>query len=129
MRFLTCCCVVLMAGCSYSGAPNKIKASVVPVSGVVKVGDSPLGGVVITFTPRSKAGGEAMAVTEADGSYKLGTFSKDDGAIPGGYIVSFAPAPGKTDTRIPKPYRSEQTSTLRVEIPANGGVLPTLIIK
>jgi hypothetical protein len=104
-----------LVGCSSapSGEPNAIIKSVVPLSGKVTYGDGqPVSKVTIIFNAKSPPGNDANAVTEADGSFKLGTFSKEDGLIPGKYVVTFE----QGTTQMPKRYKNVSTSPLVVEV-------------
>ena len=68
-------------------------------------------------------GNEAVAATAPDGTFRLGTFGKEDGAVPGRYVVTVEPhATAKPTSQIPKKYTFEQSSTLSVEITNDGAV-------
>lgn len=77
--------LVALAGCGASGRPTLYK-----VTGKVTLNGQPLGGAAVAFhpaNPESTARG-AMARTQDDGSFVLGTFSNDDGAVAGEYAVT-----------------------------------------
>ncbi len=60
-----------------------------PVSGKVTLNGAPVDGATVTFV-RDGGGKPAVGKTDASGSYKLTTYSKDDGAIVGSYKVTIA---------------------------------------
>src|SRR5438445_4357449 len=116
--------LVVLAGCGGpSGEPESVVNSAVPVSGRVLLSNGqPLANVWVVFHAKDAPGNDASAATEADGSFKLGTFKKDDGAIPGHYEVTIERHPNvKTPDRIPKAYKSTQTTPLKVEIKPTAG--------
>lgn len=94
-----------LAGCGADAAPGYI-SQLVPVSGVVKVDGVPAAGVDVTFVPDQRlagktenAGGNATAVTDAEGKYTLYTppgggvaaenAESMKGAVPGKYAATF----------------------------------------
>jgi hypothetical protein len=96
-------CVV--AGCGSDAAPGYV-SQLVPVSGVVKVDGVPAAGVDVAFVPDQRlpgksenAGGNATAVTDAEGKYTLytppgGGIAAENaelmkGAVPGKYAATF----------------------------------------
>jgi hypothetical protein len=122
--------LVALGGCSnISDVPPH---DTYPVSGKVLLpGGEPAAGAVITFHPQDPPG-KRMALAEKDGTFRLGTFGKDDGAIPGRYVVTVEPPPNPpvgakkhAPLSIPKRYRDEETSPWRVEVKAQEqNVLP-----
>jgi hypothetical protein len=87
---------------------------------------------VVLFHPKDPPGNEAMGYIEADGTFKMTTFGKEDGAIAGRYVVTIEPlanrAPGgqvkptAAEARIPRRYWEEETSDLNVEVKAEQNV-------
>ncbi len=71
----------ILTGCG--GTP------LIPVSGKVTEGGSPLEGVAVTFVPNSGDTEIAVGVTDASGAYQLKT-KGEDGAMPGDYKVTLA---------------------------------------
>src|SRR5436309_858940 len=116
VRFGSLGLAVILVGCgSPGGEPAAVVNSVVPVSGKVLLpGGQPLANAWVVFHAKSPPGNDASAATGADGSFHLGTFKKDDGAVPGSYVVTVEPHPNaKTPVgRIPTAYQSEATSPL-----------------
>ncbi len=113
-----------LPGCgSASGEPATIVNSAVTVSGKVLLpGGQPLANGWVVFHAKDAPGNDASAPTEADGSFKLGTFKKDDGAIPGRYVVTIETQSKakKPESRIPRTFQSMESSPLKLEITASG---------
>ncbi len=76
---------LLLVGCGWGGPAFKVY----PVSGLISVkGKSPVGAAV-HFHPRDKKQcPPAFAVVQADGMFQLTTYTKDDGAAAGEYVVT-----------------------------------------
>ena len=74
--------LVLGPGCS--GRPKAV-----PTRGVVTLDGEPVAGVTVTFNPVA-GGTEASGLTIADGSFRLTTYTVDDGALPGDYKITVA---------------------------------------
>ena len=94
-RVLPCLLVVLIvsiAGCGGS------EFDTAPVSGKVMHDGKPVTGGSLTFRPVNPTpGGEtanlgkpATAAVQSDGTYVLGTYKKNDGAVPGQHKVSYS---------------------------------------
>ena len=71
------------------------------VSGKVTRNGQPVSGGSVSFVPiaspdRKMAGKPADGEIGADGTYKLSTYGKDDGAVIGKHRVTFVPPPGVT---------------------------------
>lgn len=75
--------VVVFAGCPKSG-PARPKT--VAVTGKVTYNGQAVEGATVTFVSRQGTN-SAVGLTDATGQYKLTTFAKDDGAVPGEYQV------------------------------------------
>lgn len=81
-----CLLVVLtaLAGCSSS--------TTVPVTGTVKFANGePLTGGLVVFQPTGEGAHPARARTSSDGTFRLGTYGADDGAVPGVHKVAVVP--------------------------------------
>jgi hypothetical protein len=122
-----------LGGCNSEGETAKIRMAVVPVSGkFVQADNRPLPDAWVVFHPKDPPANEATAATNPDGTFRLGTFSKEDGIIPGNYVVTIAPHPqakGKTP-RIPGKYASAKTSPIKIEITKDGPAeLPPIQVK
>jgi hypothetical protein len=92
-----------------------------PVFGKVTLANgSPLTGGRVVFKPKNKGQQEAVAEVDKDGSYKLSSYSKDDGAAPGEYTVVVEKISYKTGSAVevradvPKKYLSDSTSDMVV---------------
>ncbi|HEX4592062.1 MAG TPA: carboxypeptidase-like regulatory domain-containing protein [Gemmataceae bacterium] len=117
---------LVLVGCGGpSGAPDGMRAMVVPVSGKVLTADGrPVANGWVVFNPKDVPGHEANAPTNPDGSFRLSTFAKEDGAIPGRYVVTVEPHPYPKGSKpsIPRRYVSDKDSPLTVEIKKGGDV-------
>jgi hypothetical protein len=90
MKSCLCVSVVLvglLAGC------NSSRYEVAPVHGLVKLNDKPFPQGSIVFSPVAKGedanpGKPGTAKIQEDGTYRLSTFSKDDGAVLGEHWVT-----------------------------------------
>jgi hypothetical protein len=117
------CSLSAVAGCSWKGPPPP---QTFPVSGKVLLANGqPLSTGWVVLHPKTPPGNEAMGAVQKDGTFVLGTFGKDDGALPGRYVVTVGPPPGipggaNTAARagIPKRYWEAGTSPLTVEVKA-----------
>ena len=136
--------IVLASGCD----PRPKVGDTVPVSGVVKQGDKPLNGGMVTFIPDEGAGNKSTlrptGIIASDGKYTLSTSSATDskqGAPLGKYKVTVASSPmmamdpgGATGTPSATPvappamatpidakYGDPAKSGLSVEVTAGGG--------
>jgi hypothetical protein len=77
--------VATLAGCSGSSATY-------PVTGTVKFSNGqPLAGGRVLFQPTSEPSQPAKATIAADGTFSLGTFGIEDGAVPGHHRVAVYP--------------------------------------
>jgi hypothetical protein len=107
-----------------SGAPDDAKTSVVPVSGkLLSSGGAPVANAWVVFNPKDVGGHEANAPTGPDGTFRLSTFGKEDGAVPGRYAVTVEPHPYAKGPKpnIPRQYSTAKDSPLIVEIKKDGG--------
>lgn len=82
-----------------------------PVSGTVTQGGKPLAGATVVFVPAEGAVGQeaATGVTDAEGRFKLTTYSSDDGANAGDYQIKVSKFDGK------RPTKEEQASYISYE--------------
>jgi hypothetical protein len=78
------------------------------VSGHVTYKGKPVPTAHVSFTPVEGVSRAAEGVTDANGRYALGTFSANDGALPGKYRVTIMargpdrpPKPGETGSGMP----------------------------
>ena len=72
-----------------------------PVSGTVMQEGKPLAGATVVFVPAEGAVGQeaATGVTDAEGRFKLTTYSADDGANAGDYQIKVSKFDGKAPTK------------------------------
>ncbi|SRR5713226_8307145 len=119
------------------------------VEGVVTIEGQPLTGASVVFNPMDTSqGGTASAKTEEDGSFRLYTQNRGEGALAGDYKVTVqlfpeiereAPKPGDLEAikkmfkltaeekarkhpRLPVGYGNVQTTTLTCRVPTEGTV-------
>lgn len=110
--------VVSLAGCGGSGDSTP-KLSTVPVSGKVTLDGSSFGPGTIEFIPSEGEGGEtrlASGTIDAEGAFTLGSYTEDDGAVPGNYHVRIA----KDSAADPSAASGLVTEELTVTVPAEG---------
>lgn len=77
--------VVVSFGCSR--APRARRPPTYPVQGTVLMGSKPIAEATVMFNPVAEGNG-AIAVTDAEGRYRLTTFVPNDGAMAGDYRVA-----------------------------------------
>lgn len=113
-----------VAGCnSQSGEPAKTRPSVALVSGkVVDAAGKGVANAYVYFHPKEGSSNEASGPTAEDGTFNLSTFGKEDGAVPGKYVVTIEPHPNVKAGRpnIPAAYASEKSSPFKVEVKKDG---------
>lgn len=126
---------LLLSGCGK--APPKPWEKVFPAKGVVKFKGKPLGGAMITLVPQNSEFPDSVrpsATSKDEGSFELGTHSRDDGAPAGTYkatVMHFPvvgpkdnPSPGRND--LPAKYARPETTDLTVEVSESGADLKPL---
>lgn len=128
--------VFFCAGCGPRNNPTFEKT--VPVRGkVVRANGAPVTGGLITFHPTELNKGDAWGTIGRDGRFELGTYKKDDGAMPGAYTVTVEPIVYDPSGNprpnyslgIPAKYTKTESSELTVEVKAEGGQDLTLILR
>lgn len=127
---------IFLVGCGSAGDDVKV----FPVKGVVTFGGKPMvGGGSIALIPMTETKGKtAGGEIKADGTYVLGTYTADDGSMPGEFrvvitqIVFQEPKPSADGApppppaalavpeadRIPAVYSSHQESPLKAKVEA-----------
>lgn len=119
---------VTNSGCNQSGNPQTY-----PVTGKVTYRGQPVKGGFVMLAPQA-AGHAATGNLETDGTFRLTTFEKNDGAAPGQYFVAIQVFPaegaglpgaefGNKKPPIPQRYMSETSSGLTAEIKAGENTL------
>jgi hypothetical protein len=113
---------LVLAGC---GATPSGRMNVLPVSGQVLLNGQPLPDAVVVFHPlqpfSDKSADFPRAVTDAKGLFRLSTYSANDGAPLGEYLVSIdAAPPAESILKPPDPlagrYRDPRASGLKATI-------------
>lgn len=130
--FLGCCLSLCSAlsGCGSGGG----EMPVAPATGKVVFNGEPVNGGSITLSPiavaKGNAGKPASATIGSDGTFKLSTYSSNDGAVVGKHRVSFSPPPGETKTnpdghtaQLPGKYDGAVLKTTEVEITSGSNEL------
>jgi hypothetical protein len=96
---------VVMSGCFGTGKPPTYQ-----VTGTVTMKGKPLEDATVVFVPPEGASYQAATgVTDASGNFKLSTFTSDDGAQPGDYLIKVS----KYDRR--KATKEEQDKYISYE--------------
>jgi hypothetical protein len=123
---VTAVAALVAAGCG--GGAN----TPYPVQGTVFLDDQPateLAGGTVTFnSPQLHK--SASGAIEADGTYRLGTWKKDDGALPGKYEVSVSPPESagtgerRRRSRGAKPVSFETPKNLEVTVEQTTNDIP-----
>lgn len=114
---------LLMAiGCSSKYEPTAAPKTT-PVNGKITLANgSPLTGGRVIFKPKDKGMQEALAEIDKDGSYKLSSYNKGDGAAPGEYVVVIEKlsykngAPTNVRADVPQKYLNEASSDVIVTV-------------
>lgn len=123
MRRVHCVALLLVGVWACRSTPDA-PPTCYPVRGKVLLSDgTPLRGGRVTFSPK-KAGKIAVGELGADGKFTLTSFRRDDGALPGDYIVTVVPVTYKTGSPVPVPqanlvpkrFQEEHRSTLAVTV-------------
>jgi hypothetical protein len=127
---------LLCFGCGPRNNPTIEKT--VPVRGtVVLASGKPIRGGRVTFRPTDPTKGEAWAMLSKEGRFELGTYKKDDGAMPGTYKVLVEPLiydqrgnlrPDKS-LAIPTKYASADASDLTVDVKDDSGADLKLVLR
>jgi hypothetical protein len=116
--------VIAAAGCNSKGP---VLPAVVPAKGVIQLASGqPIREGRLELSPKDVGGVEAFGDVKSDGSFTLTTYKRDDGAVPGRYVVKISPynyagpggnpVPIRSAGQIPGKYLEAETSKLEVEI-------------
>ena len=127
--FLLIIVLLQLVGCGQSLPPT------VPVSGTVTWQDEPLASGTVVFQPLNIGEGlprrPAQGHLDSQGAFRLSTFRRDDGAVPGEYsvlIYSYLEEPATSNNdqnpgtyvwRIPERYGDAVRSRLTARVPAS----------
>ena len=75
---------------------------------------------MVRFHAQQAPGLEASAVTDKHGKFVLGTFTKQDGAVPGRYVVTVEPVGRRVAAFIPPEFIQPDKSPLKAEVGRSG---------
>ena len=117
---MLCVGSLLGAGCSGSDDPKTAA-----VRGKVTREGQPVSGGSVMFNPRASAdkkgppGKPAAAEVDADGTFTLTTYAKNDGAVIGKHQVTYTPAPVEIDEKQHKEGSKPPVSPFAGLVPSN----------
>jgi hypothetical protein len=101
------------------GVSTAKRKATLPVRGFAYFEGSPMPGAIVTFSAGGGKGTNAVGVVEADGSFKLSTYTAFDGAPAGDYVISVNwREPNKGPSLIPAQYNSAAKSGLTATVQA-----------
>jgi len=106
---------VLLGLAVHSGCGNSGTAQTARVDGTVTLDGAPLPNAKVGFNPApgSKTAGRlAMGTADGSGKFSLSSFNKNDGAMPGSYIVTVI------GDGVPEKYTSQDKTDLKVTVEA-----------
>jgi len=131
--------LALAAGCRQP-APLEKETTYKVRGRVVGADGQPVRAGRVNFYPESGGRGlEAWGEIQPDGSFTLTTYTMDDGVIPANYVVTVSPYSYKTGN--PRPvdaatarqilakYRSQDSTTLTVEVGPRDAELDPFVLK
>jgi hypothetical protein len=129
---------LLAVGC---GGENPNLPALVPVSGTVTLDGKPLGGAMLSFAPVGDTRGNgAEGYTEPDGTFKLSSPPRGEGAAVGQYQViirklvmpdgsdfprnsDVAPMDSEAKETLSPKYSDAEQTTLTANVPEGGGII------
>lgn len=125
--------LVFHYGCGGGDQPlQSSDAKQVPVSGRVLMGRQPVPGAIVTLEPKFEWKPDVpkpRAVTEADGSFEIGTKLTGDGAPAGTYQVSIGSPEGESKIRIAAKFEDPASSGLTATVADKPVRLPDFLVK
>lgn len=101
----------IVLGLTFASGCGVKTVKLVPAEGVVEIGGKPAEGIVVQFLPQSVDGERrptSFATTDAQGTFRLGTYDGEDGAAEGSHTVLLVdtleerPAQGKALSKPPR---------------------------
>jgi hypothetical protein len=110
MKKILLLAILFMIGCG-SASPPQAPPKTVQVNGKISSSGGSITSGRIVFKPKVGGNQEAYGTIGNDGTYKLSSFNKDDGAMAGEYIVYI-----ENSKNAPRKYQSEKTSDLIVSV-------------
>jgi hypothetical protein len=120
-------------GCGKSDGP---RVTTHPASGKISInGEAPVGATISFHSPQAADPKSApKAIVEKDGTFKVTTYQKSDGAPPGDYTATVAwykitPEGVRGDDVVPKQYSNSATSPIKVSIKPGSNEIPPIEIR
>ena len=113
--------LLVVATSLQSGCDNN-PLGAIPIRGTVTYHGDPLKEGEVLYNPVESTGRRARGKIQPDGTFRLTTLEKDDGAVPGEYkisVIAYAPHPGEPTRTV----ESEQRDQIRERI-KRGYVIP-----
>lgn len=124
--------MLFLYGCDSGHPIADTAAARVPVSGRVVAGRRPVPGVIVTFEPKFEWNPDLpkpSAVTEADGSFEIGTVMTGDGAPTGEYLVSIASSAAENGIVLDPQFEDAAKSGLKASVGGKPMRLPDFVVK
>ena len=124
--------VVILNGCGGDEPLQSTAVARVPVSGRVVVGRQPVAGAIVTFEPKFEWNPnlpKPKAVTEADGSFEIGTVMTGDGAPAGEYLVSIESPDVENGMILDSQFGIPAKSGLKASVAGKPTKLPDFVVK
>lgn len=119
------------------GSSNEFGVTPAPVYGTVLVEGKPLAGLIVELKPAFKWPDDKIpyprGTTDSEGKFTLGTFSVNDGALPGEYQIAVMTATSEGLGKISAPfsihYSNPETSGLMTTVTDKTSEIPVLNLK
>jgi hypothetical protein len=123
--------LTFIPGCGDSAALPTVDFVRVPVNGRVVMGRKPVAGAIVEFEPRFDWNPDLpkpRAISEADGSFELGTVMTGDGAPAGEYGVSIASPATNGSVVIDHKFADAAMSGLKATVQPQPTKLPDFVV-
>jgi hypothetical protein len=129
--------ISMLSGCGGTKYTDPPVLPVAPVSGTVKFGAQVPAGALVTFVPvsRTEEGIASQGTVRADGTFKISTYGKEDGAPLGDYVVLLQwnkPIGGEDGNAggvnvFPRNYSNPTQSPIKVTVKEGTNEIPIVI--
>lgn len=131
-RRLLILAAIFLHGCGGDQPLQRTDVKRVPVSGRVVAGRQPVPGAVVTLVPKFEWNPDLpnpKAVTEADGSFEIGTVMTGDGAPPGEYLVSITSPESGIPFKIEAKFEDPERSGIRAIVKNDPSKLSDFVVR